>query len=62
LIEYSEVKNVKDTAFNDGKIEGKVEGKIEGIKTVAKALKAQGIAFEIIMASTGLTAKEIEAL
>lgn len=62
LMEYSEVKNVKDTAFNDGKIEGKVEGKIEGIKTVAKALKAQGIAFEIIMASTGLTAKEIEAL
>ena len=62
LMEYSEVKNVKDTAFNDGKIEGKVEGKIEGIKTVAKALKAQGIAFEVIMASTGLTAKEIEAL
>ncbi len=64
LLEYSEVKNVSDTAFEDGEKKGmekgKIEGKIEGIKSVAKALKAQGVAIDIIMASTGLTKQEIE--
>lgn len=66
LVEYSEVQNVRDTSFGDGeKIgmeKGKIEGKIEGIKTVAKALKTQGIAIDIIMVSTGLSQQEIEEL
>jgi hypothetical protein len=32
------------------------------MKKVAKLLKRQGISIEVIMTSTGLTAKEIEAL
>ncbi|NOS90212.1 MAG: PD-(D/E)XK nuclease family transposase, partial [Methylococcaceae bacterium] len=66
LVEYSEVQNVRDTSFGDGEkigIEkGKIEGKIEAIKTVAKALKSQGIAMDIIMVSTGLSQQEIEEL
>ncbi|MDO9105145.1 MAG: Rpn family recombination-promoting nuclease/putative transposase [Methylovulum sp.] len=52
LLDYWEMKNVTDNSFE--------EGKIEGIKTVAKALKAQGIAIDIIMTTTGLTQQEIE--
>ena len=63
LLEYSEVKNVNDTAFYDGmkkgKMEGKIEGEIEGVKKVAKALKANHVALDIIMATTGLTDQEI---
>ena len=66
LVEYSEVQNVRDTSFGDGeKIgmeKGKIEGKIEAIKTVAKALKTQGIAIDIIMVSTGLSQQEIDEL
>jgi len=59
LLEYSEVKNVNDTAYDDGIKKGKIEGKIEGIKKVAKALKANHVALDIIMATTGLTDQEI---
>ena len=58
LLEYWEVKNVMDTSFEEGKIEGKIEGKTE----VARALKRQQIAIDIIMATTGLTQQEVEKL
>lgn len=69
-LEYWEVKNVKETAFGEGKIEGIVVGKIEGEKEgrlkekyeTARALKAENLAIEFIVKITGLTAKEIEAL
>ncbi len=44
LLDYWEVKNVKDMAFNEGKLEGNAEGKIERTIEVAKALKQQDIA------------------
>ena len=62
LLEYWEVKNVKDTAFNEGKLEGNAEGKIERTIEVAKALKQQGVAIDIIITTTGLTRQEIEGL
>jgi predicted transposase/invertase (TIGR01784 family) len=62
LVEYSEVQNVNDTAFGDGEKIGIEKGKIEGIRTVAKALKIQGVAMDIIITSTGLTKQEIEDL
>jgi len=46
----------------EGKIEGKLEGKVERTLEIARALKAQNIAVEIIMATTGLTEVEIERL
>ena len=58
LVDYSEVQNVSDTAFGDGKIEGKIEQTME----VAKALKENNVAIDIIMASTGLSEAEIEKL
>ncbi|BCG65480.1 MAG: hypothetical protein methR_P3319 [Methyloprofundus sp.] len=54
LIEYWEVNSVKETAFNEGKLEGKLE--------VAYVLKQQQVATAIIMAATGLTQQKIENL
>ncbi len=66
LLDYWEVKNVKDTAFNEGraegKIEGKVEGKIERTLELATALKDQKVAIDIIIVTTGLTQQEIDKL
>ncbi|WP_299290548.1 Rpn family recombination-promoting nuclease/putative transposase [uncultured Mucilaginibacter sp.] len=59
---YRDLKGVIDTAFGDGRLEGKQEGISEGILKVAKALKANGIAIEIISKTTGLTVNEIETL
>lgn len=54
LVDYSEIKNVKDTYFNDGKIERTLE--------IARALKDNNVAIKIIMATTGLSEAEIEKL
>ena len=51
---YRDLKGVIDTAFDEGKMEGKIE--------VAKALKAGGIATEIIIKTTGLSEDEINKL
>ena len=49
---YRDLKNVIDTAFDEGKIEGKT--------IVAKLMKAAGEPIEKIMTFTGLTSEEIE--
>ncbi len=54
LIQYWDMKNVTDTAFK--------EGEVKGITKVAKALKDNQVDLNIIMATTGLTEKEIEEL
>lgn len=54
LLEYLEVKNVSDTAFGDGKIKRTLE--------IAKALKENNVAWDIIKVTTGLSEKEIESL
>jgi predicted transposase/invertase (TIGR01784 family) len=54
LVDYSEINNVKDTYFNDGKIERTLE--------IARALKENKVALNIIMATTGLTEAEIDKL
>lgn len=59
LLEYSEVKNVNDTAYDDGMKKGEIKGEMKGVKKVAKALKANHVALDIIMATTGLTDQEI---
>jgi predicted transposase/invertase (TIGR01784 family) len=51
-----------DTAFDEGKLEGRLEGKLEGKIEIAKALKASGIAPDIISKTTGLTESEIDKL
>lgn len=58
LLEYSEVKNVSDTSFEEGKLEGKTEEKYN----TAKALKNKQCPIDFIMEITGLTEKEIESL
>jgi len=51
---YRDLKGVIDTAFDEGKLEGKLD--------VAKALKENGVAIEIIIKTTGLTKNEIDLL
>ena len=69
-----EIKNIRDAAFEDGKIagllewkreselEGILEGKQKAQTEVATALKQQGIAVDMIVLATGLTIEEIEHL
>jgi predicted transposase/invertase (TIGR01784 family) len=52
------VKNVFDTAFEEGEKAG-IE---KGIEKVAKALKEQNIAIEIIAESTGLSYEAIKRI
>jgi predicted transposase/invertase (TIGR01784 family) len=58
LVQYLEVKNVFDTAFEEGEKVG-IE---KGIEKVAKALKEQNIAIEIIAESTGLSYEAIQRI
>ncbi|MCE2697002.1 MAG: hypothetical protein LW859_06000, partial [Anabaena sp. 49633_E8] len=70
LVQYLEVKNVFDTAFEEGEklgiekgIEMGIDKGIEkGIEKVAKALKEQNIAIEIIAESTGLSYEAIKRI
>ena len=55
---YRDLKNVVDTAFDDGELKGKIEGKIE----IAKNLKRMGLNVEQIIEATGLSKEEIENL
>ena len=54
LLDYWEVKNVKDTAFQDGEL-------AKALK-VAKVLKEKNISLDIIVSATGLTEYEIKKL
>jgi len=64
---YCDLKNVIDTAFDDGKLEGKIEGKlegklegkIEGKIEVARTAKQMGLAVAAIVQLTGLSEEEI---
>ena len=51
---YRDIKNVIDTAFQDGELKGKI--------IIAKNMKADGFSFEIISKYTGLSIEEIEKL
>jgi predicted transposase/invertase (TIGR01784 family) len=55
---YRDIKNVVDTAFDDGKSLGKIEQNYE----LAKKLKEKGLPIELIIEVTGLSAEEIEKL
>jgi predicted transposase/invertase (TIGR01784 family) len=55
---YRDIKNVVDTAYEDGELKGKIEGKIE----IAKNLKRMGLNVEQIIEATGLSKEEIENL
>jgi predicted transposase/invertase (TIGR01784 family) len=67
---YRDMKNVIETAFEDGELKGKIEGIIEGItkgkleerQEIAKKMKAIGIPLETIMVLTGVPQDEIEKL
>ena len=55
---YRDLKNVIDTAYDEGKSEGKLEGKIE----TAKTLKESGVPADIISKATGLSESDIDKL
>lgn len=64
---YRDLKNVIDTAKDEGRLEGQLKGRVEGqlegrrqrkIEMVIE-LKRNGVPIEIIMKTTGLSEKEI---
>lgn len=55
---FRDLNGAFDTAFGDDNLEGKLEGKLE----IAKSLKNRGILIASIIASTGLTKKEMGKL
>ncbi|MBC6992810.1 hypothetical protein QWY85_15645 [Neolewinella lacunae] len=55
---YRDLKNVVDTAFEEGEVKGKIESKTE----IAKGMKADGVPNEKIAQYTGLSTEEIENL
>ncbi len=59
---YRDMKNLLDTAKEEGKIEGLIEGKIEGKIEMARNLLEQGIAVSIIAQASGLSIEEVDAL
>jgi predicted transposase/invertase (TIGR01784 family) len=61
-VQYLEVKNVFDTAFEEGEKVGIEKGIEKGVQKVAKALKEQNVAIEIIVESTGLSYEAIQRI
>ena len=67
---YRDLKNVVDTAYDEGKAEGIVEGKAKGraegsqqkAMEVAKSLKESGLDIETISRCTGLPMTLVEGL
>ena len=59
---YRDLKNVIDTAYDEGKSEGKSEGKLEGKIETAKTLKESGVPADIISKATGLSESDIDKL
>jgi predicted transposase/invertase (TIGR01784 family) len=59
---YRDIKNVIDTAYDEGKLEGIIEGKAEGKAEIARAMKAKGLDPQFISEVTGLSLTEISAL
>ena len=59
---YRDLKNVIDTAYDDGKIEGEIKAKNKEKIKIAKKLKENKVAINIIMMSTGLSETEINKL
>jgi predicted transposase/invertase (TIGR01784 family) len=62
LVQYLEVKNVFDTAFEEGEKVGIEKGIERGVEKVAKALKEQNVPIEIIVESTGLSYEAIQRI
>ena len=61
---YRDLKNMVDTAFDDGKAEGKAEGKVEDKDErnmeIARQMKSEGEPMEKIIHYTGLSKEEIQ--
>jgi len=54
--------SIKETAFNDGKIEGKREGADEKSRIIARELLKKGLSIDLIAETTGLSKEEIDQL
>ncbi|KJV04946.1 Rpn family recombination-promoting nuclease/putative transposase [Methylocucumis oryzae] len=62
LLEYWDVENVSETAFEDGLNKGLVRGRAEAQQAMAKTMLAEGLGVELIAKITGLSSSEIEQL
>lgn len=55
---YRDLKNSLDTACD----EGKTEGEKSAAERIARELLSKGIAMEVVITTTGLTAEDIERI
>ena len=66
LKSYRDLKNVIDSATDNGKAEGYIKGVVDGelkaAKEIAKKMKLRGTPIALIIEDTGLTEQEIEKL
>jgi predicted transposase/invertase (TIGR01784 family) len=59
---HRDLKNVVDTAYEEGKKKGEMKLRMEGNYEIAKEMKADGVSVEKIARYTGLSETEIEKL
>ena len=62
LVEYSEVKNVSDTSFEEGEKIGIEKGKLEEKHAIARGMLAKSFDLETVSELTGLSRSEVERL
>jgi predicted transposase/invertase (TIGR01784 family) len=62
LKSYRDLQNVKDTYFEEGKIEGRIEGRIEGKLETAINARKQGLPIDVIVAITQLSEDELKRI
>ncbi len=62
LKHYRDIKNIVDTSKAEGKIEGKAEGETEEKHKIAKMMKENGEPEDKIIAYTGLSKEDLDAL
>jgi len=53
---------IREKWIEEGEAKGKIEGKTEGKKEMAKKLLSRGVAVDVIVEASGLTAAEVEDL
>jgi len=62
LKNYRDLQNVKDTYFEEGKIEGLLEGEKKGKIETALNARMQGLPMDVIMAITQLSEEELKKI
>jgi predicted transposase/invertase (TIGR01784 family) len=58
---YVDIRRSNESTVYTAKLEGRAEGRAEGILQVAKKMKAEGVALDVILKVTGLSDEDIDS-